>query len=337
MNRIIQLDTAKAICIILVVIGHYIPSNSPSWYVMLHDIIYTFHMPLFMFASGYIYIATKKEISYKSFIVKKFKRLMIPYFSTSLIIIGIKILSQGNLSVDNPVTSLSFIKMFYLPEAGYFLWFIWALWWIFMLIPLMKTPQIRSLFFLLCLIVTFIPFTLPEEFCINQCKKMIVFFMFGIFTNENKYLSKVITRTSTYQTFLTCLLFIIAEVYFLSYPSHHYNNEIIYKIISFILPYLGILFVIEISKLICRYKTIGNNNLILNISASSYIIYLFHTTFEGFTNAIVSKLSLNEGNIYTFSLEALIIILSGIMGPMILYKYVLKRWDITKFLFGLSK
>lgn len=76
MNRIIFLDIAKAICIILVVVGHYMPDNSPMWYVMLNKVIYTFHMPLFMFVSGYVYIATKKDISYGSFLMKKVKRLM---------------------------------------------------------------------------------------------------------------------------------------------------------------------------------------------------------------------------------------------------------------------
>lgn len=86
MNRIISLDIARAICIILVVIGHYVPDNSPAWYVMLHDIIYTFHMPLFMFVSGYVYMITKKNIGYKSFLIKKIKRLMIPYFVLLLLL-----------------------------------------------------------------------------------------------------------------------------------------------------------------------------------------------------------------------------------------------------------
>ena len=46
-NRIVSLDIAKAICIILVVVGHYIPDSSPEWYKLIHDVIYTFHMPLF--------------------------------------------------------------------------------------------------------------------------------------------------------------------------------------------------------------------------------------------------------------------------------------------------
>lgn len=144
MNRIITLDIAKAICIILVVIGHYIPDNSPTWYVLLNRAIYSFHMPLFMFASGYIYIATKKDVNYSTFLLKKVKRLMLPYLITSVIIISIKLLTQGNMSVDNPATSFSFIRMLYYPEAGYFLWFIWALWWIFVLVPLFKNKKIEQ-------------------------------------------------------------------------------------------------------------------------------------------------------------------------------------------------
>lgn len=165
---------------------------------------------------------------------------------------------------------------------------------------------------------------------------MIVFFMFGVFINENKYLNKIITQTNFHQTLITSLFFIAAEIYFLSF-SPIYDNKLIYKAISFILPYLGILFIIEISKLICKYNTMDKNNLILKISASSYIIYLFHTTFEGFTKAMFAKLPLNEGNLYIFLIEACTVILAGIFGPILLHKYILKRWNITKFLFGLNK
>lgn len=61
-------------------------------------------MPLFMFASGYVYIATKKDIGYGSFLIKKIKRLMIPYITTSIMVISIKMLMQGGLSVEDPVT-----------------------------------------------------------------------------------------------------------------------------------------------------------------------------------------------------------------------------------------
>lgn len=187
-KRIISLDIAKAICIILVVVGHYVPDNSPEWYKLIHDVIYTCHMPLFMFASGYVYIATKKDIEYGNFLVKKIKRLMIPYFTTSVVVISIKLLTQGNMSIDNPVSWMSYLRMFYLPEAGAFLWFIWALWWMFVLLPIFKTKKSRIILFFICLIIHYVPIELPKEFCIEQCKNMLVFFTLGVFAFENGFI-----------------------------------------------------------------------------------------------------------------------------------------------------
>ena len=64
-----------------------------------------------------------------------------PYLTTSVMVIVIKLLTQGSMSVDNPVTIFSFVEMFYMPVAGYFLWFIWALWWMFVLVPLFRGKQ----------------------------------------------------------------------------------------------------------------------------------------------------------------------------------------------------
>ena len=70
MNRLISIDIAKAICIILVVIGHYNPDNAPEWYHTINLFIYTFHMPLFMFASGYVYAATIGNLRGGEFLYK---------------------------------------------------------------------------------------------------------------------------------------------------------------------------------------------------------------------------------------------------------------------------
>ena len=107
MERSATADIAKTIGIILVVIGHYNPADAPEWYHLANRFIYAFHMPLFMFASGYIYAMTgnSQNKGGGNFILKKFKRLMIPYFSTSVVIISIKLLTQQGMSVENPVTA----------------------------------------------------------------------------------------------------------------------------------------------------------------------------------------------------------------------------------------
>ena len=183
MERSATADIAKTIGIILVVIGHYNPADAPEWYHLANRFIYAFHMPLFMFACVYIY-AMPRNTQNKggaNFILKKFKRLMIPYFSTSVVIISIKLLTQQGMSVENPVTAASYIKMFYLTEAGYFLWFIWALWLIFLLISMIKTKTGRTVLFAASLLTGFLPVDWPEIFCINKAVAMLKYFMLGVF------------------------------------------------------------------------------------------------------------------------------------------------------------
>ena len=327
MKRIVFIDIAKAICIILVVIGHYIPDNSPEWYVTLHDVIYTFHMPLFMFASGYVYMATRKsEDTYVGFMTKKAKRLMIPYFATSIIVVTLKMLTQGNMAVDNPVSLTSYIKILYQPEAGYFLWFIWALWWMFLLVPLFRTSRQRMFLFFISIALFCLPVTLPRVFCLYEFKRMLVFFMLGVVSFEQKWLHDIICRFNTVQTLSSIALFAMVQ-----YVRHLCGGGIIMAIL---LPCMGIVAVIEISKWLCHQYRVDGESKVLILSASSYIIYLFHTTFEGLTKAVFQKLPIDSDVWYVFIPEALIVVTCGVVVPILLY-VIFKRYRITKILFGL--
>ena len=324
MQRLISFDIAKAICIILVVIGHYVPDYSPQWYVGVHDVIYTFHMPLFMFASGFIYMATKKDIPYKDFLLKKVKRLMVPYLSVSAIVITIKLLTEGHAYVENPVTWMSYVKMLYLPEAGYFLWFIWALWWMFVISPLFKTKQMRLGLFVLAIVLHYIPNILPEIFCLSQFQGMLVYFMLGVVFCDWEQQISFISKVPAW-----CILgfFAIAEGMNLMDMGGQ---------ISMLLPYLGIAAIMALSSLIEKWNH-KNNEWLMVVSSSSYIIYLFHTTFEGFAKAVVHKISFfTDGNEVLFIINVFIVVGCGIVCPIILHRYILNKTHVTKIMFGLK-
>ncbi len=332
MNRIIALDIAKAICIILVVMGHYVPDNSPAWYVLVHDVIYTFHMPLFMFVSGYVYIATKKRITYGDFLLKKVRRLMVPYLTTSVMVIVIKLLTQGSMSVDNPVTIFSFVEMFYMPVAGYFLWFIWALWWMFVLVPLFRGKQKHVELFVLGIVLHFIPFGLPRVFCLEQFSGMLMYFMFGVFVFENDSLHRFLKEFSWIKVACAVAVFILGE--FLYFTNGVGTGGMF--LLNAMLPFIGIWFVMEVAKLVCNdWTDVHKRHLLMWIAQSSYISYLFHTTFEGVVKAVLRKLLIDSNVWYVFIPSAILVIFSGVIIPMLLYRFVLKKHRITKLLFGL--
>lgn len=78
-KRLDWLDTAKAIGIFLVYIGHCdIPSVYPY--------IYMFHMPLFFIISGLCWnVERNRNITFGDFVKKKFNSYIIPYFKICLI------------------------------------------------------------------------------------------------------------------------------------------------------------------------------------------------------------------------------------------------------------
>ena len=71
-KRIEWVDAAKGLGLILVVLGHLDIPYLPTW-------IYTFHIPLFFFLSGFVFSGDK--YTFKEFLVNKIKTLVVPYFA----------------------------------------------------------------------------------------------------------------------------------------------------------------------------------------------------------------------------------------------------------------
>lgn len=75
------IDVTKGIGILLVILGH---NNFDQSFL---TVIHAFNMPLFFFISGYLYHYKKYKLDLSYFVSQKFKRLVIPYFVTNLIIL----------------------------------------------------------------------------------------------------------------------------------------------------------------------------------------------------------------------------------------------------------
>lgn len=93
-KRLTYIDVAKGIGIVLVVVGHCIPdATSPTGisipaYRWLHDVIYSFHMPLFFFFLAGFMVSCQKMLAraQKSLdlVHKRISRLLVPYIFVGL-------------------------------------------------------------------------------------------------------------------------------------------------------------------------------------------------------------------------------------------------------------
>ncbi len=127
-KKIDELDIAKGIAIIAVVLGHSFPdadygiANELANFI--HSFVYGFHMPVFFFIAGLL-SAKHKHNEPLPYIKKRAKKLLIPYFALS--IVGL-LLKQVFASEANHAYSISNVWRIVLgesPMGG--MWYLWTL------------------------------------------------------------------------------------------------------------------------------------------------------------------------------------------------------------------
>ncbi len=129
-ERMTWADSTRGIAIILVVIGHVISNLSSSGlleirqYEIVKQIIYSFHMPLFFFVSGYLLAIKENEGAYsRIYILNRFITIGIPYVIFSFMYWFCKFIFSG--AVNNPVQITDLMLIFISPIGEY--WFLYTL------------------------------------------------------------------------------------------------------------------------------------------------------------------------------------------------------------------
>jgi fucose 4-O-acetylase-like acetyltransferase len=115
-----QVDAIKGFAIILVVVGHVIAFSDPKNYHdgILINLIYSFHMPLFFFISGYL-VFGRYGPTVTGWIGKKFRQLIIPY--TLFTLFYFFILSAPLLPPITPVRVIQVFFSYTEPASAWFL------------------------------------------------------------------------------------------------------------------------------------------------------------------------------------------------------------------------
>ena len=84
-NRVLSLDLLKAFAIYLVIWGHAIMHFQPDFEKSVcFNVIYAFHMPLFMMLSGY-FATSSMKLGVSDFLSKKFRQLLLPCLSWGIL------------------------------------------------------------------------------------------------------------------------------------------------------------------------------------------------------------------------------------------------------------
>ena len=113
-KRVKWVDAAKGLGLIFVVLGHLQIKYLSTW-------IYTFHIPLFFFLSGFVFSGEKYK--FREFFVKKVKTLVVPYFCLGF---GIFVVWCGIYAVQSQPPKEYFIMLWNFIKQEHF-WTVWFL------------------------------------------------------------------------------------------------------------------------------------------------------------------------------------------------------------------
>lgn len=332
-SRDLRIDCAKTVAIILVVVGHsvqYVFARDSFDDNLLFRYIYSFHMPLFMFISGYL--SFNKNINY-IWLKNRFISLVIPFLSW--IILGYYI--SGSYK---QITLFQKIKDILLTPDNGGMWFLWVLFlncFIFFLSnnlynKIRNTFEIKTEVFFKIIIFLFATVAIRKiasrfwYFGINSCSWYIVFYFAGHLVGTFKPLAKKYWTNKLGIT--TFIGFFILTFFWRRTENPIFLNAIneifphivtrcILKIYTYIVPFLGI------ACIFCIINKIA----VFNLYFLSYIgrhtieIYVLQWYFiRTYTGIIV--------------VDTLLSIILAIIIPLIIAKVVERYPKINLVLFG---
>lgn len=326
---------AKGVAIVLVILGHYGPCGWwPPVYDQLICGVYLFHMPLFIFLSGYLFHfsllrSDSQKFSYMKHIERIFFRLGLPFLSLNVFYVLLKLagscfFSYGEMDWND--VWRTFIYPFTYAPAN-LTWFLYVLFLCMLVYPLLELILRRKQFVLLfSLVLFFLPgatflasdrfFRFFLFFCSGNCLRNISF---------DKIFHSLLEKKGGYLLLFigTTLAFGIVTAITLISPYGVMGAE---SKLALLGSFSGILCVILISFFIehLQIKRLYRRMSIL-LGQYSLGIYLFHQPFVWFFPVLIHKIG-GGGDLEKLLLVGLpLSLFSGIFFPILIEKYFLKK------------
>lgn len=294
-DKIEHISIARAIAIVLIVFGHSIIIYSGDWiYVsvvkyfplkVLKHYIYSFHLPLFVFVSGYLYYISSAEKNrnerFLKLIKKKANRLLVPYlFVATIWMIPIKYIIGFHNNAD--VYDI-YIRGILLSKDPGHLWFLLMLFNVFVLFYLLNTFILSKSSLMLSAVLIF-AVGLSGQYATNllqiqQSFGYLMYFYAGyIWARHRIFLDSFILRNNWFIIALgfTHLLFFVARSYFYIHKGKNFYANLIDKSFEIFVALAGILFIYSLCLHLSSKTKINNSRLISLLEKNSLIIYLFH-------------------------------------------------------------
>lgn len=282
-NRLLYIDQLKGIAIFLVVFGHSIQNNTvESRNASLFEWIYSFHMPLFMFISGYIAQKTTKINSisdYFIFLKKRSISLLIPYFIWPLFVLNFFFKKSTNVDMLDKAWELitGWNPLWYL-KTLFFLMLTYSVF--YLLSNKLNRKNIIFIDVLLVLaVIAILAILNPLRFFVSENSFFLYFIFFsgGVFISKYIVLSKLMLKQHVFT--ISLIIFIVLSGWY-DYTALTNQNKII-KVIVAVSAIASLYYIVQKIKWhpgVDKYVQLWGKNTI--------VIYTTHFTINWFFKGV---------------------------------------------------
>lgn len=304
-ERNLFIDILKGIAIILVVLGHAIQYGSGEYFYnnkmyfsnIIFIFIYSFHMPLFMLISGYMFFFTTSKYSTVQVIISRFEKLLLPVFTFTVFIFTRWHVFAGKIFKNGIIYTIrSFIS-----EFGNNLWFLWAVFIVSLIVLVVKVVFKDSLIIYLLIFILSFLYTDSANFA---CYKfMYPYFVAGYLFNKYKG-KEFFNRMSWKSGIISGGMFVFLLIFY-NYDSYIYTSghcilgkdilkQLGIDMYRTLIGFVGSIFIILITKIMHDVTkaekikqllgVIGRNSLGIYIFSSYVFAYILMNMTATLTN-----------------------------------------------------
>ena len=258
----------QGIAMVLVVLGHHLFPFMPQWYMRMFYWIYTFHMPLFIFISGFLVRYSYKGVhdcgEYGMYVAKRVRKFVPPY----LIVGTICTLMAWNFK-DVGALLTSWINLLLSPKQSEvtFLWYIYLLFIFYCIAPLLFNAKrwVRGVVLIIAFLLSlhYIPIS---YFCIDWFTRYFLFFLLGTWAAEHyTKLERIDVRWSL----VALAIFVVMSI---AHFMGGYN-----PILEYTMQWMGIPAFVGVAWLLKQVAVV--RNALVYVSVNCFGVYLLHMFF----------------------------------------------------------
>jgi fucose 4-O-acetylase-like acetyltransferase len=310
------------LAILLVVFGHIVARQDPSgvhWYEPVRRAIYAFHMPFFMYLSGYVSALSVRPIrawsDWRMLVHNRARRLLRPFCLIGLLIVIGKMAASSVMHVDHRPDSLGsgLIHLVWHTDQSPALsiWYLAVLFMLAVIVPVLLALDHGRVRLALLVALLLYPCALPRLFYIDRVAVYGLFFVLGLIAGRAGVSWIGLIRRWGSIAFAVLLMGCAAVASSPALPPR------------LCLLIMGCLSMPALHSLVIS-GPLSSSLVLERLGRYSLMIYLFNTIFIGLAKGLL--LLVWSWNGIDFVGFAICLMVCGVVGPVALKNYAFKYW-----------